>query len=511
MSEVLPTRVLTEEDALIFGALNVALGKLSRSGLPVAPGIVITPPHLKLKTALEHFDFGRKEIFQQTLVLVSREINSVPVPDVLTAETGKHKLFLMDGKKIKGVKALWLALLNSWIDQLKDRLWESGFYAGITDNLGVKAATFVKNPQAIISSYEDSFQDDVVIKVKSGKAHPMDIKKIVELTELANKKLFIPNEYEWIIDRRVKLVGIKPHTPSPAVIAIPDSIGEKQSSSEQNPTKIASLQTSRNDKVKSAIKVLFDLSEGLIIEKDVDGIYIASEKIFDLNKPHESFDKLIFQMVESAISFPDAPVLLKLADMSEGMGKVRGTLRLLHQQSLLNPLLEALDFARHKKNLNNIHIVIPFVRGVNELLQIKRMLATKRLMRKASLQYFMEVAIPENVVNLENYLVVGIDGVVLNLDEMIAHLNGFDPAEAELSGYKNEVEGLIKFLDDGIRLLHKSKIPFIAYGSLSLYPKVLEFLVEKGVYGVVVERYEAHSARDLLHQTEKRIVLRKTV
>ncbi|MCR4306070.1 MAG: hypothetical protein NUV73_03225 [Candidatus Daviesbacteria bacterium] len=416
----------------------------------------------------------------------------------------------------EGVKALWRDLLDAWIEQLKDRLWNSGFYSGITDDLGAKVVAFiskgknlfVKNPECLISSYEDSLQDDVIVNTKSGKIHPVDAKKIVELTELANKKLFIPNEYEWIVDRGVKLVGIKPYTASVMEgegIAKPIVLASQASPCE----------------AKSAVKVFFDLSEGLTIEKDVDGVYISSEKIFDLNKPHESFDKLVFQLVESAVTFPNSPVFLKLADMhsmrlpdgslkSEGMGKVRGTLRLLHQQSLLNPILDVLDFARHKKNLNNVHVVIPFVRGVSELLQIKRELATKKLMRKASLQYWLEVALPENIVNLEDYLLGGVDGVVLNLDEMIAHLNGFDPAEAELSGYKNEVEGLIKFLEDGIRLLHKSKVPFIAHGSLSLYPKILEFLVEKGVYGVVVERYEAHSAKDLLHQTERRIILRKS-
>ena len=263
-------------------------------------------------------------------------------------------------------------------------------------------------------------------------------------------------------------------------------------------------------------KVFLDFSEGFTIEKDVDpdligvdGIFIASEKIFDLNKPQDSFENLVFRVVESAITFPDSPVLVKLADKSEGMGKVRGSLRLLHQKSLFDPLMEVLDFARHKKDLLNVHIVIPFVRGVNELLQIQRELAVKKLMRKNSLQIWMEVATPENIVNLENYLMGGIDGVVLNLNELIAFFNGFDPQEGNLAFYKNEIDGLLKFLEDGIRVLHKSKVPFIAYGSLTLDQKVLEFLVEKGVYGIVTERYEVHSAHDLLYQMEKRIVLRR--
>lgn len=495
MIEILPIRVLTDEDSLIFGPLNVSLGKLSRLGLPVAAGIVVTPPHLKLKATLEHFDFGRKEVFQESLILVKKEISKVPVPVSLIQEVGKHKLFLLNGQKIKGIKALWAALLDSWLERIKARLWDKGFYPGITESLEPQVVTFIKNLESLASSYEDNFQNDVVVNTKSGQIHPRDLKKIVELTELANKKLFIPNEYEWIVDKGVKLTRILPYTPTATINPAPIILESKKAPEEV--------------KDKSAVKVFFDLSDGLTIEKDVEGVYIASEKIFDLNKPHESFDSLVFKLVESAVTFGNSPVLFKLADKSEGMGKVRGTLRLLHQKNLLDPLVEALDFARHKKGLINVHIVVPFVRGVNELLQIKRELAIKKLMRKNSLQLFMEVAIPENIINLEDYLLVGIDGVILNLDEMIAHLNGFDPLETELAFYKNEVDGLIKFLEDGIRLLHKSKVPFIAYGNLTLNPKVLEFLVEKGLYGLVVERYEAHSAHDLLKQTERRIVLRR--
>ncbi len=253
--------------------------------------------------------------------------------------------------------------------------------------------------------------------------------------------------------------------------------------------------------IKSAVKVFLDLSSGLVVEKGADGIYISSEKIFDLNRPQESFEDLVFKLVESVMIFPNSPILFKLADKSEGMGKVRGTLRLLHQQSLFKPMKDALDFAKDKKGLNNIHIVVPFVRGVNEFLQIKK---------KVDSGVWLELCAPENIINLEDYLAAGLDGVVLNLDELISHLNGFDNKEQELTFYKNETKGLLMFLEEGLKLLHKSKIPFIAVGTLNLYPEVLEYLVGKGVYGVVVERYEVSSAHELLHQAEKRVVLRRT-
>lgn len=502
MTEVLPIRLLTDEDAPIFGSVNILLGKLARVGLPVAPGMVVTAPNLKLKTILEHHNFGSKEVFTQSLTLVQTEINKIPLPEVLAAEIKKHKHFLLAGKQAKGSKQLWLMMLNIWLDQIKERLWRSGFYQGITENLDPQIVIFIsrgknlfgKKLKAMGKAFFDPIQDDVQVIVQAGKLLPADLKKLGEVVHLANKKLLIPYEYEWILDGGLKLVAVAPYTPKIATAVSQSAVISPSKQSAQ---------------IKSAVRVFLDLSTGFTLEKNVDGVFIASEKIFDLNKPQDSFESLVFRVVESALTFPNSPILFKLADKSEGMGKIRGSLRLLHQKSLFNPLMEVLDFARHKKGLLNVHIVVPFVRGVGELLQIKRELATKKLMRKASLQIWMEAAAPENIVNLENYLVGGIDGVVLNLNELIAHFNGFDPMEGNLVFYKNEVEGLLKFLEDGIRLLHKSKVPFIAYGSLILDPKVLEFLVERGVLGVVVEKYEAHSANDLLNQTEKRIILRK--
>lgn len=502
MVEILPIKLLTDEDAPIYGTLNVSLGKLQRADFPVANGFVITPPNIKLKTTLEHFDFSSKELFQQSLTLLKKEIRSIAVPEILKTEAGKHKAFLLNGKLLKGVSSLWFSLLDLWLDQIKERIWREGFYQGITNDLDPQAVSFVKKPQALGIAYFDALQDDVNVNTKFGKLHPNDLKKIVEITQAANKKLFFSYEYEWVLDQGVQLTRVLPYTP---VFNAPETSYPIASGSK-------ALHHTMQGKAKSrsAVKIFADLSNGFTIEKNIDGAYIASEEIFDLNLPTKTFDQLAVRLVEAAVCFPGYPVFFKLADKSEGMGKLRGSLRLLHQKSLIEPLLEALDFARHKKGLNNIHIVIPFVRSVSELSQVKKVLANKKFVRKPSLEIWMEAAVPENIVNLEKYLLEGLDGVVFNLDELIAHLNGFDPFEENLAFYKNEVEGLMKFLEDAIKLLHKSKIPFIAYGSLVLYPKVLEFLVEKGVYGVVVEKYDAHSAKEFLYQTEKRLILRRT-
>src|SRR3989338_4691286 len=496
MIEVLPIKLLSDQDALIFGALIVSLGKLHRTGVSVGNGVAVTAPNLHLKTVLEHYDFGSKEVFEQSLTLVKKEIAAIKVPEILLKELDKQKKFLLNGVVFKNPKDVWINLLDNWLDQIKNRLWKDGFSKGVTEGLNPQTIFFIKETESFGEAFFDPLGDDTVINIRGGKLHPNDLKKLHDLVNDCNKKLFIPHVYEWILDGSIKLVGIKPYTS-----VIPDLYSNKL----RNPSPAA-----QGDKSRSTVKVFLDFSTGLVVEREVDGVYLSSEKIVDLNKPRESFDNLLLSLIESAETFPQSPVLFKLADKSEGMGKLRGSLRLLHPHRLFDPLIEALSFVRHKKGLTNVHIVIPFVRGVSELLQIKRELAVKKLNRKNSLKILMELAIPENVVNLEDYLISGLDGVVLNLDELISHLNGFDHTEGELNLYKNEVDGLIKFLEDPLKLLHKSKVPFIAYSSLTFNPKVLDFLIEKGVYGMVVERYEAPSIHELIRQAEKRMILRKS-
>ncbi|MBI2019921.1 hypothetical protein HYS94_00675 [Candidatus Daviesbacteria bacterium] len=157
MVEVLPIRILREEDGPIFGKEGVALGKLDRAGIPVASGLVITAPHLKLRVILEHHDFGSKEVFEQSLTLVKKEIEKIPIPEVLEREVGQHTHFWLADSQIKSVKKLWLSLLFIWIEEIKNRLWQDGFYQGITDGLESQTVIFVKKIEGWIGITNGDF------------------------------------------------------------------------------------------------------------------------------------------------------------------------------------------------------------------------------------------------------------------------------------------------------------------------------------------------------------------
>lgn len=210
------------------------------------------------------------------------------------------------------------------------------------------------------------------------------------------------------------------------------------------------------------------------------------------------------QIVEAATSLGENPLIFKLPDLIDSFGGVRGTLRLIHDQKLLKQEVEAFLFARNKKRLLNTQIAIPFIRSVNEFVQIKRDLASLGVSRKGSLKLWLELALPENLLNLEEYLLIGVDGVILNLDELAAWIGGFDPSVADSVFYKRQIKALIKLLENCLKVLHKSKVATLASGSLTLHDEVISFLIDKGIWAIEVDFSEVSSIHDYIDFHQRR-------
>ncbi len=371
-----------------------------------------------------------------------------------------------------------------------------GFSPELAQNLEAIPVFFVHRPKSFGTAYYDEFLEDVVV-TSTFSLDPETAQSIHDLVKGCDKKLLIPHTYQWLLDKTVKLVGVSPYIQ-------PDlpEVAKKEAHEVINTSFIKVKQ-------RVATKVFLNLSGSNTQETGVDGIFIASEKLIDKSDPTNSINDLITKILQLSAE-ADLPILFKLADIPEQLGGVRGSLRLLHQKSLMEVMVHILTFIRHKKSLHNLHPVIPFVRSVSELVAIKQELSAKKIVRKPSLKIWLEVAVPENITSIEDYLEVGIDGVVLNLDELIAHLQGFDHNMEHVSFYKKEVKGLMKFLESGLQSLHAAKVPVLIYGSLIADTALLEFLVEHWVWGIIVEGYEATSMVDLLYQVEKKVILRRS-
>lgn len=484
--EILPIKLITQEDQPIFGVNIFNLTKLTRSNFPVADGIAVTPPGIELHTVLEHFKFQEKEVFEQSLTLIKKEITKISIPQTLSNCLKGKKGFLIKDKGAKNVGDVWNKLLGIWLGEIRSKIWKGGFNQDIISSLTAQLIFFDFNQASNVEVYYDPDLEETVIK-SDKKLDPFELKRVDEIVINANKKLFLPQIYYFVKTKKneLRLVGVKPFTHS-----MPESLDKE----------IVIPKIQKAKVVKSAVKVFLNLSSGFAIYSDADGILIEGEKLAD-------FDEIVFKLTEAANAFSPKPVIYKLPDINTD-DDVRGALRLIHQGSLLRMAAEAFLFARNKKNLYNLALCIPFIRSSDELVTLKNKLDKLSLRRGGNLEFWIEAAVPENLINIKDYIDNGIDGVILSLEKMAQFLTGFNTQEGEY--FKNQFSTIKSFIEPCIKILHKNKIPLIVKGELSLHPSILDFLVESGIWAVVTNTIlEAENLPEQLHFVEKRIILKR--
>ena len=463
--DILPIDKIRDEDAPLVGPALVKLAALSRLGFPVEKGVVVTPPDFHLRTVLKNYNLKDREIFEQSLTIIRKEILSIPAPVALAAHFKNKKI---------DVDKLWLNLLELWLNEIRARVWKGGLGSGATLGLTAQPVFAVEMIVSSGRAYFDEFKQMSIVEVEKGVIEDALRQEVEKLVIKANKALLISQVYHWVTvgkSRNLKLVNLTPYTPNreKAKIDFADDIVSPRKefkSDAQQPS--------------SAVKVLTEATGNFAFHKHTDGIFINAEKYPD-------FDKKAFCLVEAATAHARGKVIFKLSDEVESIGGVRGALRLIHQDSLLKKDVEAFLFARNKQKLLNTEIAIPFVRSVNEFLELKRDLAALGVTRKGTMKLWMEVCVPENIINIEDYLAAGLDGVIINLDELSRLLGGFDPSVAESLFYKKQLQALVRFIEGPMKVLHRAGVPIVLRGSLALEDEFLKLSVSKGIWGIVTD------------------------
>ncbi len=489
--DLLPIKSIHETDAALVGVDLLNLSSLHRLGLPVPEGIVVFPPEFKLRSVLEYFDLQKREVFEQRLEIIKQQVKKIPVPTELDELLLKKKI---------AVLPTWHSLLEVWLNEIRARIWNQGFSPKLTQNL-LAHPIFFTNP--IIASGEASFSkgaQDSDIKITTGSLSPEELHLIDGIVKKGDQALFLPQVYFWIKDGKasssIKIVKLK---------------GANEDIKVEEEVPVSPLPAGKSR--KSAINIFLNLEDSLSFEEGIQGILIPAQT--HQGAIENSFEKLIFQLVEAGQTFPGSPVIFKLSNRADRFGGIRGSLRLLHQESLLKSEVEAFLFARNKKGLLNLELAVPLTQSIEQFLEIKRALASLGVSRKGSLKLWLEIAVLENIINIKDYLNAGLSGVIFNFDELNAWLNGVDPLDSENIALQSpqlgsrQVKTLKLFLQPAIKELHNLKLPMIALSN-NLSDDLLEFLVEVGFWGIVVQKVHLPSIHEHLGFLEKRLIRKRS-
>jgi pyruvate,water dikinase len=185
----------------------------------------------------------------------------------------------------------------------------------------------------------------------------------------------------------------------------------------------------------------------------------------------------------------------------------RGCARYLAEPDLFALEVEALMQVRQR--FPNVWGMLPFVRLVPELEDVKSLLLSMGLEQGPEFKLWMMVELPTNVLLLDEFLDAGIDGVSIGSNDLTQLILGVDRDNEQLAAMFDERDpAVLKAIEKVVRTCKARDVSVSICGQApSVYPDLTRSLVEWGVTSVSVSPDMIGQTRTILHQAEMSPVL----
>ncbi len=183
----------------------------------------------------------------------------------------------------------------------------------------------------------------------------------------------------------------------------------------------------------------------------------------------------------------------------------RGAFRYVADPEVFELEIAAIKHVREKyKNLN---VMIPFVRSPEELLQVKRIMAASGLVRGPSFKLWLMVELPVNVILIDDFIKIGIDGVSIGSNDLTMLISGTDRDNSEVApAFKETSPAVLWALERTIKACQKHGITSSICGqAVSVYDELCEFLVKLGITSMSVNPDSVGRVQQVVQQAERRI------
>ncbi len=294
--------------------------------------------------------------------------------------------------------------------------------------------------------------------------------------------------------------------------------------------------------LKTATKVYVNLGEPSlafeVAQKNVDGVgllraeFMIAEigthpkKLIHDHKEKLFIDKLTEGLLTFCKAFYPRPVVYRATDFKTNeyrhlkggeayepeepnpMLGFRGAYRYVNDEEVFALELEAIKRVRNHYGYKNLNLMIPFVRSVNELRQVKKIVVSHGLIRSASFKLWMMVEIPVNVILLDEFIKVGIDGVSVGTNDLTMLMLGTDRDNEHVrADYDERNPAILWALERIIKTANKHGITSSVCGQApSRYPEITALLVKNGVTSVSVTPDMIDKTRQVIYETEKKLI-----
>lgn len=187
----------------------------------------------------------------------------------------------------------------------------------------------------------------------------------------------------------------------------------------------------------------------------------------------------------------------------------RGAFRYIKEPEVFDLELQAIKKVRESYGLTNVHVMIPFVRTVEEFVTIRGMMEKAGLHQSDDFKLWIMVEVPSAVILLEQFCEAGIDGVSIGSNDLTQLTLGLDRDNQVLAEeFDERNEAVVASLEHICSVCKKHNVSVSCCGQApSVFPEITELLVKSGATSVSVNPDVVVSTRKLIASVEQRLLL----
>ena len=325
------------------------------------------------------------------------------------------------------------------------------------------------------------------------------------------------------------------------VITVDGSRGKIYDGKVTRRVKTAPVTSIIREAIKTKTKVYVNLAQPELAEivaaRNVDGVGLLRAEfivaqigehpryMISQNRGHEFVDKLYQGINTFAKAFDPRPVVYRTTDFKTNeyralkggrkyeekeenpMLGYRGASRYVREPDIFDLEIEAIKKVR--RNHKNLWVMIPFVRTVTAMARIKEHLGAKGLRSSPDFKLWMMVEVPSNILLIEKFLEVGIDGISIGSNDLTQLILGIDRDSEKLADIFDERnEAVLIALERVIKVSKSMGVTSSICGQApSVYPELTEKLVEWGITSVSVSPDMIGRTREIIARAEKKLRL----
>ncbi|WP_416673190.1 putative PEP-binding protein [Egbenema bharatensis] len=187
---------------------------------------------------------------------------------------------------------------------------------------------------------------------------------------------------------------------------------------------------------------------------------------------------------------------------------MRGTLNYQVNPALFEVELAALRQVQQQGG-NNVHLILPFVRTVEEFRRCRQRVEQAGLRQNPHFQLWIMAEVPSVLLLLPDYIEAGVQGVSIGSNDLTQLLLGIDREQPQMAfAFDSHHPAVMRAIQQIIQTTRRAQIPCSICGQLtSQYPETINALVRWGVTAISVEWNEIEPTYQAIVRAERRLLL----